>query len=734
MRDTELKQLLNDMTLEEKIGQLIQLPASFHQAGMATGPAAQMGLTEDDLRLAGSYLSIIGAKAIRRIQTEFMARHPHHIPLLFMADIINGYRTVFPIPLAQSCAFDPGLVERCAAAAARETAAAGVHVTFSPMADLCRDARWGRVMEGAGEDPYVSGQTAAAMVRGYQGADVKEKGKIAACLKHFAGYGAPEGGRDYNSVELSQRTLRDDYLPAYRAAVDAGCEMVMTSFNTLDRVPSAANEWLLKEVLRKEMGFCGMVISDWNALQELLAHGIAEDGEEAAFLALRAGVEMDMVSPVYIKNLKALVEKGRVPEKWIDEAAMRVLGLKNKLGLFENPFKDLSEEEEEKTLLCPGHRALARECAEKSFVLLKNEGDLLPLRDPQSTAFIGPYTDTNLLNGAWSIFADDGDTLPLKAALARHPQTAAAPVAPGCPIADRDQPVLGFMKPADVPEVDEEQALKEAVALAKKAKCVVLALGEHRECTGEAASRGDLALPGCQLRLLEEVSRVNPNVAVALFTGRPLDIRAVQEKAKAILLCWLPGTEGAAAVVSTLLGESSPCGRLSMAFPWSVGQMPLHYNCLNTGRPFSGDYRAGRFGSKYQDTPNAPLYPFGFGLAYTSFAYSPVTLDRDSIKKQDTLTASVTVTNTGSRPGTETVQLYIRDLAASVSRPVRELKGFAQITLEPGESREVRFHITEPMLRFHGLDMRFASEPGAFHLFIGPDSRTDNKAGFTLLA
>ena len=727
-----LRQLFSEMSLKEKIGQLVQLPAAFENEGMATGPAAEMGLTQEDVQLAGSYLSIIGAEKLKKLQTGYMRRHPHHIPLLFMGDIINGYRTVFPIPLAQGCTFDPETVEDCAAVAAREASASGLHVTFSPMADLVRDARWGRVMESTGEDPYLNGRMAAAMVRGYQGKALTDKGSIASCLKHFAGYGAPEGGRDYNTVELSSRTLREDYLPAYRSAVDAGCELVMPSFNTLDRVPSAASEWLLRDVLRGEMGFDGAVISDWNAVQELLNHGIAANEQEAALLALRAGVDIDMASPIYAKHLKELVESGKIPELWVDDACWHVLMLKNKLGLFEHPFKDGSEADEEALLLCDEHRRKARACAEKSFVLLKNEENMLPLlrEETSSAAFIGPYVGQKQICGSWSIFADDGDSVSLKAALAENEYTKNAPTAPGCPV--WDGPVPGFREPEKEPELDLDQALSEAVALAKKAKNVVLCLGEHRECTGEAASRGDLTLPECQLRLLDAVAQANENVIVVLFSGRPLDIRRLQEKAKAILLAWLPGTEGGHALVRTLLGESNPSGRLSMCFPWCVGQLPIHYDHLNTGRPFHGDFRKARFASKYLDIPNEPLYPFGWGLSYTAFAYSPVTLDAPTMGKFGAVRASVRVTNTGRRRGTETVQLYIRDLAASVARPVRQLKGFAQVTLAPGESREVCFEITEEMLRFYDIRMNYLSEPGEFDVFIGPDSRTENKARFTL--
>ena len=737
MRMQDLKALLSDMSLEEKIGQLVQLPAGFADGDLDTGPAQAMNLTADDLRLAGSYLSIVGAEKIRRIQKAYMENHPHHIPLLFMADIINGYRTVYPIPLAQGCTFAPELVEECAAVAARESAASGVHVTFSPMADLVRDARWGRVMESTGEDPCLNGIMAAAMVKGYQGdGNLTEKGKIAACLKHFAGYGAPEAGRDYNTVELSERTLRDDYLPAYQEAVDAGCELVMTSFNTLDRIPSSANRWLLRDVLRGEMGFEGTVISDWAAIAELLAHGIAADPEEAADLAIHAGVDIDMSTPIYLKNLKKLVESGRVPEALIDEAAFRVLELKNKLGLFENPYKDASEADEDSLLLSPAHRQTARECAERSFVLLKNEERMLPLRPDagKTVAFIGPYADNQLLSGSWSFFGDDGDCVTLKAGIQQLVPPEQAVFAPGCPIVDPGVKVLGFQKDASVARLDPEEALREAVALAKRADKVVLALGEHREQTGEATSRANLTLPACQMRLLEQIAQINPNVIVVLFCGRPLDIREISQKAKAVLVAWLPGIEGGNALARVLLGHSAPSGKLAMSFPYCVGQVPVHYNHLNTGRPFMGDYWSDRFFSKYIDIPNEPLYPFGYGLTYTTFECSPVSLDADQMARDGSLRASVTLTNTGDRESTETLQLYIHDVAASVARPIREMKAFRQITLKPGESREVSFRITESMLRFHDVNMRWTSEPGQFEVFIGPDSRTLNKAVFTLLA
>ena len=733
MDQQKLNQLLSEMSLEEKIGQLVQLPGYFQNGGTITGPAGDLGLTQEDLRLAGSYLSVIGAEKIRTLQEEYMARHPHHIPLIFMGDIINGYRTVFPVPLAQGSTFNPDLVQQGASVAAKEAAASGVHVTFSPMADLVRDARWGRVMESTGEDAYLNGLMAAAMVRGYQGT-LKEKGTIAACLKHFAGYGAPDGGRDYNSVELSPRTLKEDYLPAYKAAIDAGVAMVMTSFNTLDRVPSTANKWLMRDVLRDEMGFDGALISDWGAVGELVPHGVAADFAQAAQLAIEAGVDMDMVSPSYAKHLKTLVEEGKVDEKLIDESCMRMLELKNKLGLFENPFRDASKKEEDALLLCDEHRKVALDCAEKSFVLLKNDNALLPLRSEEKVAFIGPFVDNKFLCGSWAIFSDDQDTVTLKAALEQQEGRSPISFAPGSRVMDKDGIVLGFQKAIPEETLDEEAALQEAVEMAKKADKVVLALGEHREFSGEASSRGTLTLPRCQQRLLDEVAKVNQNITVVLFCGRPMDLRKVQNKAKAILVAWFPGTEGGPALARTLYGHCVPQGKLSMAFPWSVSQLPMHYNEFSTGRPFTGDYRTARFGSKYQDMPKYPLYPFGFGLSYTAFSCSPVTLNKAVLKKDDAITAAVTVKNTGHCTGTETVQLYIRDVVGSVARPVRELKGFRQVTLRPGEEKEVCFEITEDMLRFWDIHMNYVSEPGEFHLFIGSDSTTENKAAFTLEA
>lgn len=740
MHVDELKKLLSHLSLEEKIGELFQLPAYFFDGDNVTGPAAELGITSKDLRVAGSCLSVTGAKKLRQIQRNHIKKHPHNIPMLFMADIINGYRTIFPIPLAQGCTFDPALIEKGASIAARESAAAGIHVTFSPMADLSRDARWGRVMESTGEDPYLNGQMASAMIRGYQGPEniLTEKGTVAACLKHFAGYGAPEGGRDYNTVELSERTLRDDFLPAYQDAIKAGCELVMTSFNTLNRIPSTGNRWLMRDVLRKEMGFEGVLISDWAALNELLVHGIAADEKEAAKLAIKAGVDIDMASPIYLKHLKELLDTGVISEDLIDQCTLRVLLLKNKLGLFENPYKDADEQEEDKLIRCEEHLLAARECAEETFVLLKNADDFLPLhRHEDSVAFIGPFVDNKFLSGSWSFFGEDDDCMTIKTVLLKYYPDAKMCFAVGSPTVDPGITVLGFQKEPPKEDLDTEEkletAIDEAISIAKTTDKVILCLGEPRDYSGEGASRSNITLPDCQLKLLHSVAAVNPNVCVVLFNGRPLDLREVDAHAKSILEAWYPGSEGAMAVARVLYGDYSPSGKLTMSFPYCVGQVPIHYNQMSTGRPFHGDFREERYASQYLDVPVQPLYPFGFGLTYTSFTCSAIEMDKKSFVSGESIQASVYVTNEGKYTGYEVIQLYLHDVAASVTRPVRELKGFEKIRLEPGESKKVTFTITEDMLRFYDIHMNYTSEPGVFELFIGSDSTTTNKANFLLL-
>lgn len=728
----QLTALLKDMSLEEKADQLLQISGVYYEKEeMLTGPENQAGFTQREVELAGSMLGATGASKLRKIQREYMEKQPHHIPMLFMGDVINGYRTVFPIPLAFGCSFEPELARKGARIAAKEASAAGLHLTFSPMVDLVRDARWGRVMESTGEDAYLNGCFARAMVEGYQGeTELWEKGRIGACVKHFAAYGAPQGGREYQNVELSERTLRDDYLPAYQEAVEAGAAMVMTSFNTLDRMPSTANRRLMRDILRKEMGFEGVVISDWAAIEELVTHGMAKDEKEAAKLAMEAGVDIDMMTACYCKNLKELVEEGGVSEAMLDESVMRILELKNKLGLFENPYKDADEAQEKALMLCKEHRAAAREAASKTFVLLKNDG-LLPLKkEGQRTAFIGPHVDNQRIIGAWSMFANAQDTVTLKGAVLSRGY-AQVTFHKGSPVLDNDRGMEVYWKEEHMSGDWEkrEKLLKEAVAAAKEADTVVLALGEHQMQSGEAASRADITVPECQMELFRRVYDANPNVSVVLFSGRPLDIRELSRKARAVLAVWMPGSEGGNAIADVLYGDVNPSGKLSMSFPYSVGQVPVHYNMFRTGRPLDKTSEQ-RYFSKYLDIPNEPLYPFGYGLSYTEFEISRVHLDKDELTKENCIHASVSVRNTGNVTGQEVVQLYVQDIVGSVVRPVRELKGFRKVELKPGEEKEVIFTLREDMLRFTDSNMERQSEAGEFHLFIGNSSDTQNQAKF----
>lgn len=734
MTEQKLQELLQDMTLEEKVNQMLQVAGGFFTGDMvAMGPMAEKGFTEDNVSKAGSVLGALGAGKLKKIQREFMEKHPHKIPLLFMLDVINGLKTVFPIPLGQGATFEPELSERCAQAAAKEAAVSGLHVTFSPMVDLVRDARWGRVMESTGEDPYMNCLFSEAMVKGYQGEDLREPYRVAACVKHFAGYGAPTAGRDYNTVELSRHTLKEFYLPSYKAGIDAGAAMVMTSFNTIDGVPATGNRWLMRDILRDEMGFDGVLISDWAAIEEIIYHGYCADRKEAAVRAVNAGVDIDMMTGIYSEHLCNLVRDGKVPEELVDEAVYRILALKNKLGLFENPYKDADEEKEKEVILCKEHRELAREAARKSFVLLKNE-EVLPLKKGEKVAYIGPYVDNRNMMGSWSIVGDAKDVTTLKEAVLEREEGKTALFGAGCALLGGEVKLEGFMESVEEEPSAEECAamMEEAVKLAGEADTVVLALGEHRLQSGEATSNATIQIPKIQMELFRRVCEVNEKVAVVLFSGRPLDIREISRKAKAVLEVWMPGTEGARAIVDVLSGDYNPSGKLPMSFPYCVGQVPVHYNEYSTGRPHVEGKDKDRFRSKYLDIPNEPLYPFGYGLSYTRFAVSPAEIDKERMSGGEKLHVSVNVKNVGDVAGTETLQLYIHDIAASVVRPVKELKGFRKVTLEPGQEERVSFEIDGSMLRFLTENDRWESEPGEFEAFVGTDSSTVNCVKFWL--
>ncbi|RDY29853.1 beta-glucosidase BglX [Lachnotalea glycerini] len=734
MTKQELVDLIQDMSLEEKVNQMLQVVSSFYsEETVITGPMKESGFTKENIAMAGSAIGALGAEKIKKMQSDFIKQQPHHIPLLFMLDVINGFRTVFPIPLGQGATFEPELSCRLAEVAAKEAAVSGVHVTFAPMVDLVRDARWGRVMEATGEDPYLNCCFSKAMVKGFQGEDIKEPYRVAACVKHFAGYGAPTGGRDYNTVELSEHTIREFYLPSYKAGIDAGAAMVMTSFNTIDGIPATGNKWLMKKILREEMGFEGVLISDWAAIEEMIYHGYCSDRKEAAIEAAEAGVDIDMMSGIYSEHLIHLVREQIIDEKLVDEMVYRILELKNKLGLFENPYKDADEQKEKELILCKEHRELAREAARKSFVLLKNDG-VLPLKKEQKTAYIGPYVDNRNLLGAWSFIGQPEDVTTLKEAAIKWHEANNTVYCQGCAVLGNDIKLEGFTEQTEeeISKELEQKMLQEAIQAAAKSELVVMALGEHRLQSGEATSNANIQIPKVQMELFEKVCEVNENVVVILFSGRPLDIREISHKAKAVLEVWMPGTEGANAIMDVLSGEYNPSGKLPMSFPYCVGQVPVYYNEYSTGRPYVEGKNKDRFRSKYLDIPNNPLYPFGYGLSYTRFSVSLVKLSKDTMKPKEKIEASVMVKNEGAVFGTETVQLYIKDVAASVVRPLKELKNFKKISLNPGQSEEVCFTITEEDLQFLTQKGKWESEAGKFVVYIGTDSTTENSSSFIL--
>lgn len=717
MQQNQLEQLLSQMTLDEKIGQLTQVTGDFFsdKAEERTGPMSQLGLGDEELSNVGTVLGVTGAAECRRIQTEYMKRNRLHIPTLFMGDVIHGCRTIFPIPLALGSSWNEDAARKMAEVSAREASAAGIDVTFSPMVDLVRDPRWGRVLESTGEDPLLNGRLAAAMVKGYQGGDDAEglgerTDHVAACVKHFAAYGAAMGGRDYNTVDMSERVLRDMYLPGYKAALDAGAAMVMTSFNTVDGIPSTGNKHLMRDILREEMGFDGVLISDFGAVKELIAHGVAADETEAAKLSIEAGTDIEMMTICYMRHLREIVENGSVDEALIDEAVMRILKLKNDLGLFENPYRGVDEETESKVTLCDAHRQSAREIAGESIVLLRNERKTLPLDEGGHVALAGPFAASHDILGAWSWKGVCEESVTLRDALRE---------------ADGSEGWLSVAQHTGNPLDVDEAAVAEAVELAKRSDVIVLALGEPQEWGGEAASRSNISLPKTQIDLYHAVRDAagdHCRVVVVLFNSRPLVLSDIAD-ADAIVEAWFPGTEGGHAVADILLGGVNPSARLSMSFPVNVGQIPVFYNCENTGRPFNPETPDEKYQSKYLDVSNDPAYPFGYGLSYSEFSYGPVAVSSNEFAAGKPLEASVEVANVSDVDGLETVQLYVRDIAARVSRPIRQLKDFKRVRIAAGETVTVRFTLDEADVRYVHPDLTEASDPGEFEVWIAPNSR-----------
>lgn len=711
-----IKELLAQMTLKDKAAEMTQLWGE-HPDGTLIG--ILHGFHEDEhlSANAGSLLGFSGARRVLDVQRIHMEKNCNHIPLLFMTDVIHGYRTVFPSVLGLSASWDPSLIEETAVIAAKEASVAGIHVTFSPMADLVRDARWGRVIESSGEDPYLSSLCAAAFTRGYQGDGIDKPFHIASCVKHFIGYGAVEGGRDYDSVQMGDYQLYNDYLPAFQAAIDAGCQLLMPAFNTLNGIPCSAHRYLLQDLLRKRMDFEGVIISDCTAVCELNAHGVSSDNAQAAALSINAGIDIEMVSSTFYESLEKLIEAGTVRMEDIDRAVERILTLKDKLGLFENPYKDADPEKEKEILLCPEHRNAAREAVARSVVLLKNEQDTLPLKAAETIALIGPYADSKLLLDIWGkVNASENDCVTLYEAM----KGAFVSYTQGCRLWNLRN--LQEIRPSD------EELIAKAVALALQNDKIVLVLGEHPEMSSEAGSRTDLTLPENQIALFHALRATGKPIITVIITGRPLALSDIAAESDSILISWFPGTEGGNGIADILTGRAAPSGRLPMSFPRTTGQVPLYYNHLPTGRPNASEkYQS--FHNGYIDIEPGPLYPFGYGLTYTSFSYSPVRLSAQEVSctsqndpLSHLLTAAVTLKNTGKVSGTETVQLYLQDITGTYSRPVRMLKGFQKITLEAGACTDVCFSITGKMLEYYIPGRGMILEPGEFNIYIGPNA------------
>jgi beta-glucosidase len=693
--------LLSRMTLDEKVGQLVQYPGYSDTRDSA--------IREGRI---GSFLNVPGAEASNRVQRIAVEESRLGIPLIFGLDVIHGYRTIFPIPLATASSWDPELVTAIEAIAAREARASGIHWTFAPMVDIARDPRWGRIIEGAGEDPYLGSVMATARVRGFQGGDIASPDHILACLKHYVAYGAPVGGRDYNSVDISERSLREIYLPPFKAGVDAGAGSLMSAFNLLNGVPTSANRFTINGVLRGEWGFDGFIVSDWNSVGELIIHGYAADASEAARLALEATIDMDMAGDIYAQQLADLVRTNVVPEELLNESVRRVLRAKFMLGLFENPYVD--PELEASVILRDDHIAAARDAARKSMVLLKNDGALLPLaEDIGSIAVIGPLADNQIdLLGSWHAQGRPEDVVTVLAGLRdRAPQTTTITYAQGSTITE-----------------PETGGFAEAAEAARNAELAIVIIGERELETGEGASRTFPGLPGLQEELIKAIHETGTPTVAVLMSGRPLIIPWLAENVPAILQAWHPGVQGGNALADVLWGDYNPSGRLTVSFPRSVGQIPIYYGADNTGRPTTGF----RFTSRYLDSPNTPLYPFGFGLSYTTFEYGNLVLSADTVSPDGTLSVSATVTNTGDVAGAEVVQLYIRDLVASVVRPLKELKGFTKVYLEPGEQQTVRFTLGPRELGFYNQEMQWVVEPGVFNLWVGWSSDEGLEGSFAV--
>ncbi|WEK18732.1 MAG: beta-glucosidase BglX [Candidatus Pedobacter colombiensis] len=731
--DTYISTLMSKMTLDEKIGQLNLLTGGEATTGSAISTDVESKIKKGQV---GGIFSLTTPARIRKAQEIAVQQTRLKIPIIFGQDVIHGYKTTFPIPLALSCTWDMALIEKTARIAAIEATADGLNWTFSPMVDISRDPRWGRISEGSGEDTFLGSQIAKAMVKGYQGDDLSKYNTMMACVKHFALYGAAEAGRDYNTTDMSLDRMYNEYLPPYKAALDAGAGSIMTSFNDINGVPATANKWLMTDLLRKQWGFKGFVVTDYTAVNELMDHGLG-DLQTVSALSLNAGVDMDMVGEGFLTTLKKSVQQGKVKPEKIDNACRLILEAKYKLGLFDDPFRYCNEERAKTEILTPEHLAFARKAATESFVLLKNNQQILPLKKTGTIALIGPLANTGAnMPGTWSVNSDLANTQSLLQGMQAAAGTEVKILYSlgSNLVSDAQYQDRATMFGRNIPRDNRPEAeiIAEAVKLAQQADVVVTALGESSEMSGEASSRTSIEIPDVQKRLLQALLKTGKPVVLVLFTGRPLALKWENENIPAILNVWFGGTEAANAIPDVLFGAVNPSGKLTATFPQNVGQVPLYYAHKNTGRPLAEGKWFSKFRSNYLDVSNDPLYPFGYGLSYTTFAYSNLKLNKNSLKAGESITASIEVKNTGTVEGKEVVQLYIRDLVGSSTRPVKELKGFQKISLKPGESKTVSFKITEEDLKFFNTALKFIAEPGDFKIYIGGNSRDVMEERFAL--
>lgn len=725
--------VLGQMTLEEKIGQL-NLPSA---GAFTTGAVESSDIAKKiEEGKVGGLFNIKTVANIREMQKIAVEKSHTKIPLIFGMDVIHGYQSVFPIPLGLSCSWDTKLIERSARIAAQEASADGINWTFSPMVDISRDPRWGRISEGSGEDPFLGAAIAKAMVRGFQGTDLKANNTIMSCVKHYALYGAAESGRDYNTTDMSRHRMYNEYFPPYKAAVDAGVGSVMASFNEIDGVPATANKWLLTDVLRKEWGFTGFVVSDYTGVSEMTAHGFG-DLQTVSAKALDAGLDMDMVSEGLLTTLMKSVKEGKITEEQITKACRRVLEAKYKLGLFDDPYKYCNDDRARTEIFNTSNRAEARNTAAQSFVLLKNKDQILPLLKKGTIALIGPLADAKEnMTGTWSVAARFSESISVREGLQKAVGSNAKIVYAKGSNLDADEAIeeraTMFGKSLHRDQRSAEQLRNEALAIAKQADVIVAAVGEAAEMSGESSSRTNLEIPEVQKELLKALLKTGKPVVLVLFTGRPLVLKWEQDNVPVILNVWFGGSEAGDAIADVLFGDVNPSGKLTTTFPQNVGQLPLYYAQKSTGRPLADAKWFQKFLSNYLDVSNDPVYPFGFGLSYTKFVYSEIKMNKVEMNTADSISISVDLSNVGTRDGAEVVQLYIRDLVGSVTRPVKELKGFQKVFLKAGETKTITFQLTNELLSFYRHDLSFGSEPGEFQLFVGGNSRDVKQSGFTL--